>query len=155
MRVLASLLRPGGYMMLGLYSEVARRRIMAMRRRIAEWGYVSAADDIRRCRQDLWNSDKPDLRIVNAYDFFGISTCRDLLFHVQERQIELGAIATFLKDNGLAFLGFETDAATLKAYRQRFPGDPAATDLSNWQLFENDNPDIFSRMYQFWVQKRL
>jgi Tfp pilus assembly protein PilF/2-polyprenyl-3-methyl-5-hydroxy-6-metoxy-1,4-benzoquinol methylase len=155
MRVLASLLRPGGYMMLGLYSEVARRRIMAMRRRIAAWGYVSAADDIRRCRQDLWNSDSPDLRIVNAYDFFGVSTCRDLLFHVQERQIELAAIADFLKDNDLTFLGFETDHATLEAYRQRFPRDPAATDLHNWQLFENDNPDSFSRMYQFWVQKRL
>jgi tetratricopeptide (TPR) repeat protein/2-polyprenyl-3-methyl-5-hydroxy-6-metoxy-1,4-benzoquinol methylase len=154
-RVLLSLLRPGGFMMLGLYSEVARRRIMAMRRRIALWGYDgTSADDIRRCRQDLRDLDKsPDLHIVNAYDFFGVSTCRDLLFHVQEQQMELAAIAAFLKDNDLTFLGFDTDNATLQAYRRRFPDDPAATNLRNWQTFENDNPDIFARMYQFWIQK--
>ena len=153
-RVLLSLLRPGGYMMLSLYSTVARRRIVAARQRIAEWGYGPSADDIRRCRQDLWSLDKsPDLRIVNTYDFFGISTCRDLLFHVQEWQTELSTIDAFLRDNGLTFLGFETDNATLQAYRRRFPGDPAATNLSNWQAFENDNPDTFSRMYQFWIQK--
>jgi 2-polyprenyl-3-methyl-5-hydroxy-6-metoxy-1,4-benzoquinol methylase len=153
MRVLVSLLRPGGYMMLGLDSTVARRRIVAARHRIAERGYGPSADDIRRCRQELWDSDNPDLRIVNTYDFFGVSTCRDLLFHVQEWQIDLPTLAAFLKDNGLTFLGFETDSATLGVYRRRFPGDPAATSLTNWQAFENDNPDTFSRMYQFWVQK--
>jgi tetratricopeptide (TPR) repeat protein/2-polyprenyl-3-methyl-5-hydroxy-6-metoxy-1,4-benzoquinol methylase len=152
--VLLSLLRPGGYMTLSLYSEPARRRIVAARQRIAAWGYGASAGDIRRCRQDLWDADKPDLRIVNAYDFYGVSTCRDLLFHVQEWQTDLIAIAAFLKDNGLTFLGFETDRATLQAYRRRFPGDPAATDLRNWHSFEKDNPDTFSRMYQFWIQKR-
>jgi hypothetical protein len=141
-------------MLLSLYSEAARRRIVAARRRIADWGYGPSADDIRRCRQDLWDLDKsPDLRIVNTYDFFGISTCRDLLFHVQEWQTDLPTIGAFLRDNGLTFLGFETDNATLGAYRRRFPDDPAATDLTNWQAFENDNPDTFSRMYQFWIQK--
>ena len=140
--------------MLSLYSEAARRRIVAARQRIAQWGYAPTADDIRRCRQDLWDLDKsPDLRIVNTYDFFGISTCRDLLFHVQEWQTDLSAIDGFLKDNGLIFLGFETDTVTLQAYRRRFPADPAATNLTNWQAFENDNPDTFSRMYQFWIQK--
>jgi 2-polyprenyl-3-methyl-5-hydroxy-6-metoxy-1,4-benzoquinol methylase len=153
--VLLSLLRPGGTMTLSLYSEAARRRIVSARERIAQWGYGASADDIRRCRQDLWNLEKPDLRIVNAYDFYGISTCRDLLFHVQEWQTDLNAIDAFLKDNGLTFLGFEIDRATLDAYRRRFPGDPAATNLGNWHAFENENPDTFSRMYQFWVQKRV
>ena len=122
--------------------------------RSADWGYGASADDIRRCRQDLWAADKsPDLRILNTYDFFGVSTCRDLLFHVQEWQTDLCVIDAFLKENGLTFLGFETDDATLKAYRRRFPDDPAATNLLNWHAFENDNPDTFSRMYQFWVQK--
>ena len=39
------------------------------------------------------------------------------------------------------------------AYRARFPNDVAATDLSNWHAFEEDNPDTFIEMYQFWVQK--
>jgi 2-polyprenyl-3-methyl-5-hydroxy-6-metoxy-1,4-benzoquinol methylase len=153
-RVLLSLLRPGGHMLLGLYSKVARRGVMAMRERIAEWGYGQSPNDIRRCRQDLGNLDeKSDLGILNTYDFFGISTCRDLLFHVQEQQVELHAIAAFLRENGLTFLGFETDSAILGAYRRRFPDDAAATNLDHWQTFENDNPETFSRMYMFWIRK--
>ena len=40
-------------MMVGLYSEIARAPIVAARAFIAERGYGSAADDIRRCRQDI------------------------------------------------------------------------------------------------------
>ena len=88
-------------------------------------------------------------------DFFGVSSCRDLLFHVQEQQMRLPAIAAFLRDNGLTFLGFETDNATLQAYRRRFPDDAAATNLHHWDVFENDKPDTFARMYVFWVQKNV
>ena len=38
-RVLLSLLRPGGTMQVGLYSELARRNIVAARALIAERGY--------------------------------------------------------------------------------------------------------------------
>jgi hypothetical protein len=58
-----------------------------------------------------------------------------------------------LRDNDLTFLGFETNSATHQAYRRRFPDDPAATNLQNWDAFENDAPDTFARMYVFWVQK--
>ena len=26
-------------------------------------------------------------------------------------------------------------------------------DLGNWARYEEDNPDAFARMYQFWVRK--
>jgi tetratricopeptide (TPR) repeat protein/2-polyprenyl-3-methyl-5-hydroxy-6-metoxy-1,4-benzoquinol methylase len=153
-RMLLSLLRPGGFMTLGLYSKIARRGIGEAQRRIAQWGYTTSAHDIRRCRQDLLDVEKsPDLAIANSDDFFGVSSCRDLLFHTQEHWTELPAIAAFLRDNDLIFLGFETDDATLLAYRRRFPGDPAATNLRNWDTFESENPDTFSGMYRFWIQK--
>jgi len=155
-RMLLSLLRPGGYMTLGLYSKMARRGIVEARRRIAHWGYGTSAEDIRRCRQDLLDLNKnPDPGIAGSDDFFGISSCRDLLFHSQEHQMELPAIAEFLHDNDLTLLGFETDRGTLLAYRLRFPGDPAAVNLQNWHEFENENPDTFSGMYRFWIQKRV
>jgi 2-polyprenyl-3-methyl-5-hydroxy-6-metoxy-1,4-benzoquinol methylase len=153
-RMLLLQLRPGGFMTLGLYSKIARRGIGEAQRRIAQWGHITSADDIRRCRQDLLDVDKsPDLAIANADDFFGVSSCRDLLFHTQEHWTELPAIAAFLRDNDLIFLGFETDDATLLAYRRRFAGDPAATNLQNWHTFEGENPDTFSGMYRFWIQK--
>jgi SAM-dependent methyltransferase len=150
-QVLLSLLRPGGFMNLGFYSGTARRGIDEAKIFIEGREYGSSANDIRRCRQELLDWDE---NIANLGDFFGISSCRDLLFHAQEHQTGLPAIAAFLGEHGLTFLGFETDNATLLAYRRRFPADPSATNLHNWETFENENPDTFSGMYRFWIQKR-
>ena len=65
----------------------------------------------------------------------------------------LTGIGAFLCDNKLEFLGFEIDASVLNAYKQRFPDDCAATNLEQWQIFENENPNTFYGMYQFWVRK--
>jgi len=152
-RMLLSLLRPGGFMVVGFYSEAARRGIVEARRFIVERGYGTSADDIRRCRQDLLDLDRSRELGTAFGDFFGVSSCRDLLFHVQEQRMRLSAIAAFLHDNGLIFLGFETNDATLQAYMRCFPDDLAATNLSHWEAFENENRDIFSGMYRFWIQK--
>jgi SAM-dependent methyltransferase len=154
-RLLLSLLNPGGFMLVGLYSEVARRDIVRTRQLIAERRFGVSADEIRRCRQDLLDlNERENLGIATTNsDFFGVSTCRDLLFHSQERQMTLSDIAAFLQDNALTFLGFEIEGAVLHAYRKRFPDDPAATNLNHWQAFELDNPSTFIGMYLFWVQK--
>lgn len=155
-RVLLGLLKPGGVMKLGFYSELARRDIVRIRRHIAQRGYPATPEGIRQCREDLLGSadDGQWGRVTKSSDFFSTSTCRDLLFHVQEHRTTLTAIADFLKQHDLAFLGFELDPHIVNAYRSRFPDDPAATDLAQWQLFENDNPDVFFNMYQFWVQHK-
>jgi Flp pilus assembly protein TadD/2-polyprenyl-3-methyl-5-hydroxy-6-metoxy-1,4-benzoquinol methylase len=155
-RVLLSLLRPGGFMKLGFYSGVARRNVAKVRNFIAAHGYVSTAEDIRRCRQDLLDLDDGANfgETLKSSDFFSVSTCRDLLFHVQEHCVTLAGIDDFLKGNDLAFVGFEMDANVLHAYKRRFPDDRAATNLGQWQVFEDENPDIFIGMYQFWIQKR-
>ena len=155
-RVLLSLLRPGGFMKIGLYSEVARADIVRERTFITEQGYGSTTDEIRRYRQDLMNSAShtDSSSILSSPDFFSTSTCRDLLFHVQEHRMTLNSIEEFLHANELTFLGFEIESAVLHAYKQHFPEDPAATNLGQWQIFENENPDTFANMYQFWIQKR-
>jgi len=154
-QVLLSLLRPGGFMELGFYSATARRNIVRIWDFIAERGYGSTASEIRRFRQDLMDSDNSAEfdAALNSADFFSTSTCRDLLFHVHEQRMTLAGIDEFLRKSNLAFLGFEIGAEALNAYRQRFPDDRAATDLAQWQVFENENPDTFSSMYHFWVQK--
>ena len=154
-RTLLSLLRPGGLMCLGFYSALARQHIVRIRHFIAEHGYAADADGIRRCRQDLMAlPDQAALgNLLKVTDFYSTSSCRDLLFHVQEHQMSLPGIAAFLRDNELNFLGFEVEPDTLNAYQQRYPNDPAAIDLAQWQEFERENPDTFFGMYQFWVQK--
>ncbi|MBF8277128.1 MAG: Methyltransferase type 11 [Candidatus Brocadiaceae bacterium] len=154
-RVLLSLLRPAGFMKLGLYSETARRHIVKARAFIAGQGYGATANEIRRCRQELTDMDKStDFgTILKSSDFFTISTCRDLLFHVQEHCLTLTAIDVFLRYHQLTFLGFEIGDDVLNDYKLRFPDDPAATNLGQWQIFEHEKPDTFFGMYQFWIQK--
>jgi tetratricopeptide (TPR) repeat protein/SAM-dependent methyltransferase len=154
-RILLSLLRPGGFMRLGFYSEVARRDIAKARSFIAEQGYGATANEIRQSRQHVMDLDKSAIfrTTINSLEFFSISACRDLLFHVQEHGMLLTGIDAFLRENNLTFLGFEIDGDVLHAYKLRFPHDPAATNLGQWQTFENENSDTFAGMYQLWIQK--
>jgi hypothetical protein len=46
-------------------------------------------------------------KVAAAADFFTMSECRDLLFHVQEHRHRLPEIARFIDDIDLQFLGFE------------------------------------------------
>ena len=153
-QALLDLLAPGGFMLVALYSRLARRNVERTRQFIKEHDTGVSADAIRQCRQDLVAMPESENFVTaSASDFFGVSTCRDLLFHGQETQLDLGEIGGFLKENGLSLLGFEISSDVLYAYRQRFPGDPAAVNLENWQAFEADHPDTFAAMYIFWVQK--
>ena len=150
-RALLSLLRPGGFMLLGLYSEMARRPILVARSRIAERWRGGTPEDIRGFRQQLIRSGDPR-PILESEDFFSLSACRDLLFHVQEQYVSLPEIARFIQSHNLRLLGFELDDAVLAAYRKRFPQDKPATDLTCWEAFEADHPGLFGGMYIFWVQ---
>ena len=157
-RVLVDLLRPGGLMQISLYSEIARRDILRGRSLIAEKGYSTSPEDIRRCRQDfitMAEDGNPTMaKICNRLDFFSLSECRDLLFHVQEHRFTLPQIEEGLKDLNLKFLGFEMrNKSTLSKFREFRQNSNALTSLSLWHDFELENPDTFIGMYQFCCQK--
>ncbi len=155
-RVLLSLLKPGGVMLLGLYSEIARADINAARGFIAARGCGGgSAGEIRRCREEIaaFPPGTPGKSVLNSGDFYATSDCRDLLFHVQEYQHTIPEIAAFIAAENLTFLGFHLDARTLRAYAAHFPDDVTMTDLTHWDAFERTHPHIFAAMYQFGVQK--
>jgi Tfp pilus assembly protein PilF/2-polyprenyl-3-methyl-5-hydroxy-6-metoxy-1,4-benzoquinol methylase len=156
-RTLLSRLRPGGFMSLGFYSELARRHVVKAREFIAARRYASTPNDIRRFRQDLIVKDMSvELQWLSKVpDFYSTSDCRDLLFHVQEHRLTLGQVESFLAESGLQFIGFQLDPRVLNQYRARFTDDRLGTNLLNWARFEADNPDTFVGMYQFWVQQPI
>ena len=154
-RILVNLLRPGGYIKIGLYSARARRQASAARRFIAERGYAPTLEGIRRCRAALTNEDSgfATRSIISSADFYSTSACRDLLFHVEEHLFSPDEIERHLDRLGLSLLGFELDDPDAKnRYQARFPEDAACISLANWDLFEQDNPDTFINMYQFWAR---
>ena len=111
---------------------------------------------MRRCRQAILRlpDEDPKREVMKWRDFYSMSGCRDLLFHVQEHRFTLPRIEGILEDLGLRFLGFEFQApAPSRTYRNLFPGDAEMTDLRRWDEQEAKDPNVFSTMYQFWCQK--
>ena len=160
--VLLSLLRPNGLMKLGLYSELARRDIVRVRNLISKAGIDSSSKEIREYRQyllklkdseDYGFADSIKNRLNSSSDFFSTSACRDLLFHVQEHRMDLKILSDFFKEHNLNFLGFEIDSTVIRSYKNRFSNDPSMTNLNQWQIYEEENPNTFRGMYQFWIQK--
>ena len=148
-RVLSSLRTPGGFMRIGLYSELGRRAVVRARELIAAEGFKPDAEGIRACRAAIRaRSDDPLLAsLARNEDFFSMSGCRDLLFHAHEVRFTLPQIASMIETLGLRFLGFEfPDSGETLA---RFKGNPVS--LADWHRFEDEFPDTFGRMYQFWV----
>ncbi len=157
-RVLVGLLRPGGLMNIALYSEAARHGVVSGRSLISEKGYSSSPEDIRRCRQDFIvmakDGDPAMTELCKGGDFFSLSNCRDLFFHVQEHRFTLPQIEAALDDFGLRFLGFEMrDQSALRKFREDYPNSSSLTILEQWHEFELDNPETFLDMYQFWCMK--
>jgi hypothetical protein len=151
---LLSLLRPSGEMRVGLYSEAARRDIVAARAFIAERGYRPAAKDIRRCRQEIIrDSDRRHWDGVMEFaDFYSMSGCRDLLFHVMEHRFTIPRVKAFLNEQQLTFQGFDLETSVLQKFRDQFPDEAALTDLNKWHIFEATNPRTFRSMYVFTVR---
>ncbi len=153
-KVLTDCLRLGGLMRIGLYSELARGDIVKTRDEITKLSLVGSDDDIREFRQELINLDKPQHKyIMESIDFYSLSSIRDLLFHVQEHRFTILQIGECLKILGLDFCGFE-NKQIVKMFKNRFNGSLDEFNLNLWHLFEQENPQLFFGMYQFWCQKR-
>ena len=86
------------------------------------------------------------------YDFFSMSECRDLLFHVMEHQFTIPRLKAFITEQRLTFLGFNIDKAIRDEFQRQFPGPDALVDLDRWERFEAANPRTFYQTYLFYVR---
>ncbi len=154
--ILKDLLVPGGLMRLGLYSELGRQGVVAARALAEELEFGPDKGGIRACRKALieLDADHPAKVILSSPDFFTVSGMRDFVFHPQEHRFALPQLAELLERNKLEFLGFELrDHQVTANYRGSYPDDTTSISLNNWHEFEQNNPNTFANMYQFWVRK--
>jgi SAM-dependent methyltransferase len=152
-KILRSLLKPKGWMLLGLYSQLGREDVVEARRLIAQMNYQPSLDDIHACREKIrsLSASSPLLHQVStSLDFYSTSTCRDLLFNAHEVYFSLPQIKAILQELELDFKGFISLRPEVKQeYRKRFPEDPKMLSLDNWDAFEHKYPTTFIGMYQF------
>ena len=152
-RVLVDLLKPGGLMNIGLYSELARQHIVKVRKEITALKIGTSETDIRKYRQSLAESyDENHRLLTTSSDFYSLSTLRDLIFHVQEHRFNLQQIKNCLNELGLKFCGFSNQGVVAN-FREINGNEADIYDLQLWHRYEEKNPRTFAGMYQFWCQK--
>ncbi|WP_282604599.1 methyltransferase domain-containing protein [Pelagibius sp. Alg239-R121] len=158
-RKLCKRLKPGGVMRIGLYRDLGRQDIMAGRAYVQAQELAGDADGIRRFRQAIMGADSTLAgenwchSLLATPDFYSASEVRDLVFHVQERNYRLPEIAEAMKDLGLQFAGFDGPKPLTDAFRQKNPDPRSLNDLNVWWDFEQQYPELFRRMYEFWCVK--
>lgn len=155
--ILNSRLKPGGYFKIALYSELARQPVVAMRAAIRKHGFAPTPEGIRDCRRMIMQPGcDPAVRsyFLGTVDFFSVSEMRDLVFHVQERRFDITQIKDMMKKLNLSFVRFtQGKQDVLASYRKMFPDDPQLNNLRHWAKFEEQYPQTFRGMYQFWCRK--
>lgn len=152
---LVDVLESQGLIRLALYSRLAREPLLQVREAIRERGFDATRESIRSFRQQVIDDGAHGLfaELMGSTDFFSVSECRDLLFHVQETQLSVEDIGRLLEQTGLEFLGFElTIDEVEKGFRREHPR-AALTDLDAWAEYEERHPHSFRAMYQFWCRK--
>jgi hypothetical protein len=140
-------------MMIGLYSELARKDIVEMRQEIVKAGIGASDAALKSFRKTVMTSDKNHhKRILNSGDFYSLSTLKDLLFHVQEHRFTIPQIQNCLSQLGLKFCGFES-AKIVSHFKLINTNTDDPYNLDKWEAYEEANPRAFTGMYQFWCQK--
>lgn len=155
-RALLDLLQPDGCMQVGVYSLRAHRNVIAVQRWLSERGFTSSVESIRRARQELAAAAAADAALADALkfaDFYTTSEFRDLFRPTQMLRFTVPKIAAFLDANHMEFLGFSVKSEIRQQFWDRFSRQ-AEANLSLWDIFENERPDTFREMYEFWIQKR-
>ena len=142
---LLGLLKDNGLMKVGLYSKTGRQNLKEVKKFILENKITNPIN----FRNNLLQQDSNFLSYLqNQDEFYSTSQFKDLLFHPKEKCFSISELKNILKTLGLKFCGFENPKFSKElVYLNN------TSSLEEWENIEKNNPNLFSGMYQFWVQK--
>ena len=151
---LAGVLRPGGVVRLGLYSERARAVVRTSHDLIRRMGWTPVDADIRAFRAHVLAlpEGEPLAALKESADFYSLSGCRDLVFHVQEHRYTPPQLGELIDGAGLRLAGFEASPEARASFAAAF-GAADPLDLGLWDRLEARRPELFAGMYHLWAQK--
>ncbi len=152
-KILTSCLNNESLMLIGLYSEKARKHIIQIKNKINKLKLQSNYKNIIKFRKNLIENNNDQWNdIKSSPDFYTVSGVRDLLFHVVEHRFTISEIKEYLDKLGLVFLGFE-DKLVKEKFKKIHKNKVDLYNLDKWEKYEKFNPRIFAGMYQFWCKK--
>ena len=150
-------LKKNGLLKLGLYSRYFRQgRLNKIKEYILKKNLPHEIESVRKIRKYVFeNLKNPDyLPLSRMPDYYTTSSFRDLLMHHQELDFTIPEIQEMIEDK-YKFIGFTfLSNQRFENYIKKFPDDKFLNNLNNWNTYEKENPDFFSGMYQFWLQKK-
>lgn len=152
---LAGVLEPGGVLRVALYSERARAWVAEAHRAIAEHGWDARIEGIRAFRAHVLAlpPEQPLSRLRESDDFYTLSGCRDLCFHVREHWYRLPAIGAMLAAAGLELLMLDAPPDAQGLFTQLFGTGGDRRDLALWDQAEATAPRLFAGMFHLWAKR--
>ena len=154
-QILRDNLKPAGIMKIGLTSKTALRAVKAVRGAIQKFNINDNRESILdfRARGVEFLPSEMLESFTGRPDYYSFHTYKDLFFRPGTYYFTLPELEEALAGLRLMFEGFDLPAAVLQQYAAKFPDDPDMTSLKNWHIFEQEAPDTFVNMYQFWCRK--
>ncbi len=156
LKALTKVAKPNAVFFLALYSERARKHVLAARHHIETNDIPDTLQGIRKFRRDIHalSNDHVLKHISGSREFYSASGLHDLAFNRHELRFTPLQLEALLADCGLEFAGFNIARPDhKKLYSNRFPDDATMTNLQNWDQLEEEVPDLFRKMMQFWCIK--
>ncbi len=152
--ILTSKLNDKGFFKLALYAKKYRETLSFEKSLIKKFNFQPNLEGVRRAREILFEEGRNKMfSSAVIKDFYSTSECIDLLMHAQELSYDIDGLENFFKSD-YNFLGFVfSNNSKKKLYKEKFPEDYKGLNLENWGKLENENPGLFSAMYQIWLQK--
>ena len=154
LKAISQQLKPGGLLKIALYSRHARVRISQLREHLQDH-IPSNADDIRLIREALLQGSLGEdwQGVISSADFYSLSACRDLLFHQQEHTFNCHELQQLIDGADLEFIGMIPQGESEQLAQRLFNKPGHALTLAEWDQVEQQKPDLFAAMYQFYVRK--
>ena len=154
LKSLCKVLKPNGFMKLGLYSTIARSSIKELRNEIKKLDLDFNKKNMSKIRKKVLNSENNKIKILSKFpDFYSTSGFRDLIFNKIEHTFNPIEIENIIFKQNLRFLGFDIFSHHMQRFKVFYPSYNSELSLENWNHFEISFPQTFASMYNFWVSK--
>ncbi len=164
LNALESVLTADGYMLIALYSRLARQELAGIKSDLISFLHTEETslaetkvtkEGVIKWRGQLSDKSKQQ-PWFQCWDFFGLSGIYDLILHPQQFEFDLLEIKSLLQSSGLKFksMGVSlTNNQPLKKLIVENPVGPEGETLEYWHSIENKLTNTFTAMYQFYVTR--
>lgn len=156
---LSGILNNQGFMLIGLYSQLARSSLVGLRQQALGFNLNNQDSLDRKKIRDWryqWTTEQKREYWYNHPDCFYLNGLMDVVFHPQETSFTLPEVKEMLNNASISFRTMQLSTHIRMSYAKQLAAEPMPLDgetLAYWEEFEQKYPLFFGRMYNFYAVK--